>query len=92
MFLYSIGIHAVSPSSESASIPESIINKLKSRFKTVIIWYDNDSAGIESAKRLNKKYDIPYTNIPIEYKEKDLTDFYVEYGMNKTKTLITSKI
>ncbi len=88
MFLYSIGIPAICPSSETAHIPSNIINKLKKRFKTIIVWYDNDEAGINAAKKINKKYNIPYKYIPIEYKEKDLTDFYVIQGLEKTKDLI----
>lgn len=92
MFLYSIGIPAVCPSSETSHIPENVINKLKRRFKKIIVWYDNDEPGINAAKKISKKYNIPYTHIPIEYKEKDLTDFIVLHGLDKTKELINEKI
>lgn len=88
MFLYSIGIPAICPSSETANIPSNIIDKLKNRFKKIIIWYDNDEAGINAAKKMNKKYNIPYTYIPVEEKEKDLTDYCIMHGINKTKELI----
>lgn len=88
MFWYSLGYSAVCPSSETASIPEHIIDILKSRFKTIIICLDNDTPGINAAKKLSKKHNLPYTHIPTDIEEKDLTDFCSSYGIDRTKILI----
>lgn len=88
MFWYSIGYSAICPSSEGAMISEYYINILKKRFKTIIIWYDNDEPGINFAKKMQDKYGFDYKIIPLTYKEKDLTDFCAEHGIETTKKLI----
>lgn len=58
MFLYSIGIAAIAPQSETAVLQEDIINEFKNRFKKVICIYDFDLAGIRTANKMRKLYDI----------------------------------
>lgn len=88
MLWYSLGYPAVCPQSEGTLISEEYMNDLKSRFNKIIIWYDNDEAGINFAKKMQEKYVIPYRIIPTSYKEKDLTDFCATYGIEKTEKLI----
>lgn len=97
MVLYELGYPAVAPISESARIPERYIKELKERFDHVILFYDNDDAGLEYANIRSKEYDIPYIYIPIEFSDKytgeplkDPSDFCRQEGLVDTRVLIDS--
>lgn len=85
MCLHSLGYTAISPSAEGTLVPEHIINKLKKRFKNIVVFYDNDEPGINYAKRMCKRYNLEYRIIPNESQEKDTTDFLKRYGVKKTE-------
>lgn len=92
MVLYDHGYIAVAPQSEQSPIPKSIMENLKSRFKKIIIFFDYDEGGLQGAKKLSEKYDIPSIFIPLHYLEiygaKDISDFKKEMGENKTSKLL----
>ena len=90
MLFYSYGYAACAPGSESGFIPEDKLKELKSRFKEVLIFFDNDEPGIKNAAKFAAKYNLKYTNIPEEYKQKDITDFYKKYKRERTKIIIES--
>ena len=88
MCLYSLGITAIAPNSENLFLTESQFDKLKERFKNIVLFYDNDLAGISNMNKIRKVYNIRCVWIPRNYKAKDISDFYKIYGCEKTKELI----
>lgn len=90
MLFYTLGYSAVAPGSEMGFPTEEQIKELKSRFKEVLIFFDNDSPGITSAAKYAAKYDLQYTHIPEEYPEKDITDFFKKYKKMRTELIINS--
>ena len=89
MTFYECGFSAIAPNSESIFITEERYKELKSRFKRIILIYDNDLAGIASMNKIRKKFpDIEYTFIPRRFKCKDISDFAKKYGIDKTKDKI----
>lgn len=91
MCLYSLGIPACAPNSETVIPNEAIISDLKKRFKYVICLWDNDYTGISFLNKFKRKYpELIYTWIPRKLKEKDISDYYKEYGKNKTIKLINT--
>ena len=88
MTLYELGITAIAPNSENLFVTESQYNKLKDRFKKIVIFYDNDLAGISNMNKFRKQFPdiIPFW-IPIEYGCKDVSDFIKKFGIEKTKKL-----
>lgn len=80
MTLYSLGIHSVSPMSESVAIPEPIIIDLKERFLRLVTLFDPDPAGIEAGQRYLRLYKIPAADIhkfvpkTVKPKFKDVSD------------------
>jgi hypothetical protein len=77
---------AVAPDSENTIIPEHVINAYKFKYKNIATLFDNDSAGIESMKKYNKKYDIPFIILNMS---KDLSDSIKDFGLIKTRTMLT---
>ena len=75
MCLYEMGIPAISPSSESTFIPESVLIDLKKRFKKIIIIFDRDQAGFKNVRKIIKKYkDLDFLFINRKFKSKDISD------------------
>lgn len=75
MCLYEMGIPAISPSSESTFIPESVLVDLKKRFKKIIIIFDRDQAGFKNVRKIIKKYkDLDFLFINKKFKSKDVSD------------------
>lgn len=89
MCLYSLGITAIAPNSETQFIPDSVLQDLKQRFRYIIVLFDTDYTGVSFMNKLKKKYpELLYTWIPRKYKAKDISDFYAMYKKQKTQELI----
>ncbi len=77
---------AIAPDSENTLIPEHVINAYRHKYKGIITLFDNDLAGIESMKKYQTKYDIPYVILELS---KDLSDSIRDHGINKTRDILT---
>lgn len=88
MCLYSLGITAIAPNSENLFLSEAQFEKLRSRFKHIIVFYDNDLPGIINMQKIRKKFNVLCFWIPRKYGAKDISDFYVKYGRETTLQLI----
>lgn len=89
MCLYSCGITACAPNSETQFVSDSVLDDLKQRFRHIVILFDNDETGISFMNKLKKKHpDLIYTWIPRHYNAKDISDYYKEYGRKETLNLI----
>lgn len=89
MCLYSCGISACAPNSETQFVSDSVLDDLKQRFRHIVVLFDNDETGISFMNKLKKKHpDLIYTWIPRHYNAKDISDYYKEYGRKETLNLI----
>lgn len=89
MALYEFNIPAIAPISENVFVTEIQYKKLLSKFKNIILLYDNDLPGISSANKIRKNFsDVLVTYIPRRYHVKDFSDFRKKYGRQKTLGLI----
>lgn len=88
MTLYELGYNAIALQSESSSIKESVVEELQNRFKSIILLYDNDEAGVMNSAKLSELYNMKRIFIPIESKTKDISDYIKEFGFLKGEILI----
>lgn len=87
--LNSFGIPAVAPSSESTFCSDKQIEEFKSRFKRIIVMYDQDRVGRINMAKIRKQYpDLEYLLIPKKYASKDISDLVKNHGVEKVKELI----
>lgn len=88
--LYNLGIPSIAPISENCFLSKTQYNKLKERFKYIIVFYDNDRPGLRAMISIKKTFSeiIPIW-IPWRYKAKDISDFYAKYKHEKTLNLIS---
>lgn len=92
MTLNSLGIPAIAPCSENLFVPDQILEDLKSRFTYIVVLYDNDLPGIRNMQKFRKEHpELIYTWLP-RNRAKDISDYYKEYGVKKTRQLIANYI
>lgn len=93
MCLYSLGIPAIAPNSETLEVKENLLETLQSRFKYIAYFYDSDLPGIHNMRKIKKKFpDLFYFWIPRSFEAKDISDFYKKYGREKTLALVKKAI
>jgi hypothetical protein len=78
------GIHGIAPNNEATFLPDRVFEKLKSRWRNIILWYDNDfenekNPGLIRSKEISEQYQIPYALTP-DGSKKDPSDYRAEYG------------
>ena len=81
MSLAAHGFNAVCFNSETAIPPVNIIENLQRRFKHIVLLYDMDNTGKESATRIEqslKAYGVKRLELPLSgtKSEKDISDFF----------------
>ena len=93
MLLYELGIPAIAPNSETQFVSDKMLEELHTRFKHIVLLYDNDLTGVTFTNKIRKAHPdlIPFL-IPRKTLCKDLSDFYKIYGKLETKKLIKSGI
>ena len=74
MCLHEMGFNAIAAGSETTFIPVDILNKLKKKWKHIIILYDRDAAGMQNARQYSKEYKLDAIFIHKKFKAKDVSD------------------
>lgn len=92
MVLRVLGYNAIALGSESCRIPEYILDYLYSCFDNIIIFYDNDRAGIEYAAKMSEEIGAGSIMIPTEYPTKDISDFIDKYRLEESQELMNKLI
>ena len=91
--LYSLGISAIAPNSETQFVSEKVLEELKQRFEYIALLYDNDLTGVKFTNKLRKQYpELIVTLIPRSTGAKDISDYYRLHGRSKALELIKSAI
>lgn len=83
-----LGYWAIAPNSEHSYIPELVMEKLKTRFSNIYVWFDNDEGGKEGAKSFARKFKLPFTFNP-DGEPKDPSDFVKDYSLKDFDKLVT---
>lgn len=92
MCFYEMGIPAISPSSESTFIPNRVLERLKKRFKRIIILFDRDPAGMKYSRKVSKETGLEAMFIHKKYKSKDLSDAIKLNGFDNIQNWIKQQI
>lgn len=101
MLLYELGYTAIAFSSETTLISDSQFTTLQSRFKKLVLFYDNDGTftptpdepgkGKFGAFKNSIKHKIPMIFLP-DGEEKDISDYYKKYGLLETQNIMKKLI
>lgn len=82
--------YGTSETSDASKVVDMYIKILKTRFKHVCLFLDNDEAGLTSAALLGRKHRIPFITTESDYK--DISDFQKKFGVHKTYKLIKKRL
>ena len=89
MSLFAYKVNAVAPNSENLFIEDKMLDDLKSRFKHIIVFYDQDRAGKMNMAKIRREHpELDFFVIPKKYNAKDFSDLRKLYGYEKTKKFI----
>lgn len=73
------------------ALPNDVLTKLKSYYKTIYIGFDNDETGLDSMKRFEAEGLIP-VHVPVEWREqaglKDFADVAKDIGLDGVKHIL----
>lgn len=92
MCLYEMGYNAISPSSESTFIPEDILNKLRERFKTILICFDRDPSGVKNMRKYSLKTGLKCILVHKKFKAKDISDAIKLNGLEIVKNWLKTTL
>lgn len=70
-----MGYNAIALGGEGNKIPESILDFLWACFDNIVVFYDNDKAGLEYGITLSEEIGAGNIHIPVEIKDKDISDY-----------------
>jgi hypothetical protein len=79
-------VECVAPDSENTLINENVVTVWGSKYKRILVLFDNDQAGIAAMERYNKMYGLPTVHLQIE---KDLSDAIKAHGVDHIREVIT---
>jgi DNA primase len=89
LVLKKLGYNAIATNNEGSWIPESNYKKLKERYKRLVIFFDNDDAGVKASSKFAEKYNINSVIVPATSLEvKDISDYRKAYGETSTINLL----
>jgi 5S rRNA maturation endonuclease (ribonuclease M5) len=83
--------NCIAPQSENTFIPIEIINDLKTRFKLVILLYDNDAPGIILANKIASEHQLIKCFIPLKI-GKDVFEICCKIGIKEKVGLLLKKM
>lgn len=83
-----LGYWAIAPNSEHSFIPDKVMEKLKTRFRNIYVWFDNDESGIEGGAKFAEKFGLSFTYNPIG-EPKDPSDYVRDYSLAQFDELVT---
>lgn len=83
---------AIAPSSETSyNLIYDNIDYLKSIYKYIYVFHNNDETGKHFSLKLTKELGLYYINIPNNLKPKDPSDYVEQYELNSLYLLILEK-
>jgi hypothetical protein len=82
-------VESVAPASENTMLPKSVLSAYSLKYKGIMTFFDNDSAGKNSMQKYKDKYGIPGIFLNMS---KDLSDSVRDFGVEKTKQYLTPLI
>lgn len=86
--------NAITLNSETASLPKIIVDELKTRFKKILVLYDNDETGIKQSLLLAQMHGVHRLQLPtMQDSGKDVSDFFASgQSCENLKALIDASL
>jgi hypothetical protein len=82
-------VECVAPASENTMLAKSVLSAYSLKYKGIMTFFDNDSAGKDSMQKYKDRYGIPGIFLKMS---KDLSDSVKDFGPEKTKEYLAPLI
>jgi len=92
LVLKELGYDAIALGGEGNRIPERILDYLWACFDNIVVFYDNDKPGLKYGKSFSEEIGAGMIHIPLEYEEKDISDFTHIHRLDDTVSLMRKLI
>lgn len=92
IILSKCGYNSIAPNSEGTVITQEQFDELQGRFNKIVVFFDNDEAGIIYANKYKVKYNLQTIQIPLESGVKDSSDYVEKYSYEQLKEFIDGEI
>ena len=76
-------IDVIAPDSENTMLKPEIMEELETKYKRIIILFDNDDAGIASMRSYKEKY--PFVQLAVLPMSKDVSDSIKDFGPKEVR-------
>lgn len=91
MVLHEAGVNAVAPHTEHQILSDDLYQQYSKDWNAIIVFYDNDEAGITHANKMTEKFGLKSLVLP-ESDTKDPSDFVEKYDLETLKQWIKEKL
>ena len=78
-------VDVIAPDSENSMLPGSFVDKIKKKYKKVLVLFDNDEPGIKSMAAYKHKHGLDYILFNLE---KDLSDAVKVHGVDHVNEIM----
>lgn len=86
--MHEYNIPSIAPNSENTPISDKTLEKLKSKYKKIIYFFDNDEPGKKSLEKIKLAHPEIITYCLPDGYEKDISDYRKKHGKKATDKLI----
>jgi 5S rRNA maturation endonuclease (ribonuclease M5) len=73
----------IAPDSENTILKNDLMEDLETKYKKIILLFDNDEAGLESMKKYKEKY--PFVQMTVLPMSKDISDSIKDFGAKEVR-------
>lgn len=87
-----LGVNAISSNTETAFLPEAYLEKLKQRWNTIVVWFDNDITGIKKGREFAERYSLRIVTNPLGSPYKDPSDYVEHQGLEMFRILMNKTL
>lgn len=97
MVMELLGYHAIAPNKEGSWMPDYYWEKLRARWKHIVIFWDNDwekpqNSGLIMAQKFSEEYNLKYIVTPDIPNVTDISDFVQKHGLSMGKNLVDNLV
>jgi 5S rRNA maturation endonuclease (ribonuclease M5) len=79
-----LSLDVIAPDSENTMIKQEVMEELETKYKKIIVLFDNDDAGIESMKKYKEKF--PFIETAVLPMSKDVSDSIKDFGAKEVRS------
>ena len=90
--LSEFGIYAITRGGIMGGSYCPYFDNLRTQFKNVFVWFDNDKAGQDAAQKLQREHNLPFVEHSKYENIKDINDIFTDFGRERLFEIAANEI